>query len=245
MFVDLRGFTTLCEGMTPGETYAFINEYLSRIEPAITENGGFIQHFLGDGILALFCRQSSADDASRAALGMLAAVEHFNDDRQTAGLPPIAIGIGMNTGALMLGTIGGRERLDANVIGDAVNLAARVEGQTKHLGAVLMTETTHAGLADATRFALREVDRVVVKGRSAAVSLFELTPSPRTTADLFAEGLAALRRGDLATARLRFEGCLDEDRADLAAAVHLQRCRTFEAQGLPENWDGVLRLDAK
>lgn len=245
MFVDLRGFTTLCEGMTPGETYAFINEYLSRIEPAITENGGFIQHFLGDGILALFCRQSSADDASRAALGMLAAVEHFNDDRQNAGLPPIAIGIGMNTGALMLGTIGGRERLDANVIGDAVNLAARVEGQTKHLGAVLMTETTHAGLADASRFALREVDRVIVKGRSAAVSLFELTPSPRPTAALFGEGLTALRQGDLGTARLRFEGCLDEDRGDLAAAVHLQRCHTFEAQGLPENWDGVLRLDAK
>lgn len=245
MFVDLRGFTTLCEGMTPGETYAFINEYLSRIEPAITENGGFIQHFLGDGILALFCRQSSADDASRAALGMLGAVEHFNDDRQTAGLPPIAIGIGMNTGALMLGTIGGRERLDANVIGDAVNLAARVEGQTKNLGAVLMTESTHAGLADAARYALREVDRVIVKGRSAAVSLFELTPSPRPTAGLFAEGLAALRQGDLGTARLRFEGCVDEDPGDLAAGVHLQRCHTFEAQGLPENWDGVLRLDAK
>ena len=245
MFVDLRGFTTLCEGMSPGETYAFINEYLSRIEPSISEHGGFIQHFLGDGILALFCRGSSSDDATLASLDLLAAVERFNEAREAVGQPPIAVGIGMNSGSLMLGTIGGHERLDANVIGDAVNLAARVEGQTKNLGPVLMTETTYAGLVDPSRYAVREVDRVIVKGRSAAVSLFELTRTPRPTAGLFAEGLAAWRAGDLPTARLRFEGCVDEDRGDLAAALHVQRCRDLEARGLPADWDGVVRLDAK
>lgn len=245
MFVDLRGFTTLCEGMTPGETYAFINTYLAHVEPAINENGGFIQHFLGDGILALFCRQTSPDDACRAAQGMLGAVDRLNDERAAAGAPPIAIGIGMNTGTLMLGTIGGRERLDANVIGDAVNLAARVEGQTKNLGPVLLTESTHAGLVDAARYPLREVDRVIVKGRSAAVRLFELTQTARGTAALFATGLAAFRRGDLAPARLAFEGCVDEDPTDLAAALHVARCHEYEARGLPEGWDGVVRLDVK
>ena len=139
--------------------------------------------------------------------------------------------------------------MEVSVIGDAVNLAARVEGQTKNLGPVLITESTHAGLADATRYALREVDRVIVKGRSGAVSLHELTARPRPAAPLFAEALAAWRRGELDEALPRFEGCVDEDPTDAAAALHVHRCREllpiFKARGLPPDWDGVVRLDAK
>ncbi len=245
MFVDLRGFTTLCEGMSPADTYTFINEYLAHVEPCISNHGGFIQHFLGDGILALFCRQSSPDDACLAALDLMRAVEHFNTERATHGHAPIHIGIGMNTGPLMLGTIGGRERLDANVIGDAVNLAARVEGQSKNLGPVILTESTYAGLADPSRLSLREVDRVIVKGRSGAVSLYELCTRPRPSAEPFARALHHFRQGDMDLALQGFEAACQADATDLAAALHTGRARLMLVGGVPDDWNGVVRLDAK
>jgi predicted ATPase/class 3 adenylate cyclase len=245
MFTDLRGFTSLCEGMTPGQTYAFINAYLAHVEPCITEHGGFIQHFLGDGILALFWRSSSADDAVLSSLQLLDAVERFNAERRALEQPEVAVGIGMNTGTLMLGTIGGRERLDANVIGDAVNVAARVEGQTKYLGSVLLTDATASRLADPSRYPLREVDRVVVKGRTAPVTLFELTPRPRATQARFDLALQAYRDGQFESAGAHFEALATDDATDAASAHLARRCAQMLLGGLPPDWSGIYRLDSK
>ena len=126
LFSDIRSFTTLSESMSPDENFAFINAYLEHVGPVIRDHDGFIDKYIGDAIMALFI---SADDALRAGLSMLDALEQFNAGRRATGRQPIAIGIGINTGSLMLGTIGERHRMDGTVISDAVNLAAAQRSQ--------------------------------------------------------------------------------------------------------------------
>src|ERR1700722_4014378 len=145
LFSDIRSFTTLSEKMTPDENFAFINTYLAHMGPVIRTHNGFIDKYIGDAIMALF---EDADDALRAGLAMHAALEGFNEERRASGLEPIAIGIGLNTGSLMLGTIGEKNRMDGTVISDAVNLASRIESLTKeyHVG-LLISQYTYEQLA--------------------------------------------------------------------------------------------------
>src|SRR5262249_55024747 len=153
LFSDIRSFTTLSEAMTPDENFAFINDYLERMGPVIRTHNGFIDKYIGDAIMALF---ANADDALRAGLAMLDALAAFNADRQSAGQPAIAIGVGINTGSLMLGTIGERHRMDGTVISDAVNLAARVESLTKdYREPLLISEYTYQRLANPTVYDVR------------------------------------------------------------------------------------------
>jgi class 3 adenylate cyclase len=172
LFSDIRSFTTLSERMTPDENFAFINAYLERMGPVIRDHDGFIDKYIGDAIMALFAK---ADDAVRAGLAMLGALDEFNAQRRSAGLDPIAIGIGINSGSLMLGTIGEKHRMDGTVISDAVNLAARVESLTKDYRVpLLISEYTHRQLADPRAYDIRSVDVVVVKGKTRPVMIYEV-----------------------------------------------------------------------
>jgi class 3 adenylate cyclase/HAMP domain-containing protein len=175
LFSDIRSFTTLSEGMSPDENFGFINAYLERMGPVIREHHGFIDKYIGDAIMALF---NDADDAVRAGLAMLRTLDGFNDDRQGAGLAPIGIGVGINTGLLMLGTIGEKHRMDGTVISDAVNLAARVESLTKEYDKpLLISEFTLADLADPKAYDIQPVDVVVVKGKTKPVGIFTVAVS--------------------------------------------------------------------
>jgi class 3 adenylate cyclase/HAMP domain-containing protein len=175
LFSDIRSFTTLSEGMTPDENFAFINAYLDRMGPVIRDHNGFIDKYIGDAIMALF---GNADDAVRAGLAMLGALDGFNDERSASGLEPIAFGVGINTGQLMLGTIGEKDRMDGTVISDAVNLAARVESLTKDYGTpLLISEFTLRELADPGAYDIRPVDVVVVKGKTRPVAIYAVGAS--------------------------------------------------------------------
>ena len=176
LFSDIRGFTTLSEQMSPDETFAFINTYLERMGPVIRDHHGFIDKYIGDAIMALF---ANADDALQAGLAMLAALDGFNAERRATGLPPIEIGIGINTGSLMLGTIGEKHRMDGTVISDAVNLAARIESLTKDYAApMLISEFTYRELSNPEASAIRPVDVVVVKGKTLPVAIYAVSPTP-------------------------------------------------------------------
>jgi hemerythrin len=129
LFADIRAFTSLSESMSPQENFNFLNAYLVQMEPVITAHGGFIDKYIGDGIMALF--PDSPDAALRCAQAMLQRLDDYNTGRERAGYRPIKVGIGINTGIVILGTIGGASRMDGTVIGDAVNLAARLERLTK------------------------------------------------------------------------------------------------------------------
>jgi len=172
LFSDIRNFTTLSEAMTPDENFDFINGYLENMGPVIRDHNGFIDKYIGDAIMALF---EDADDAVRASLAMVDTLGRYNDGRRAAGQPPIAIGIGLNTGSLMLGTIGESHRMDGTVISDAVNLASRIESLTKvYKVGVLISQFTHERLADADAYRIRPVDEVTVKGKSRPVRILEV-----------------------------------------------------------------------
>lgn len=172
LFADIRNFTALSERLSPDDNFAFINAYLAEMGPVIARHGGFIDKYIGDGIMALF---EKADDGVRASVAMLEALERFNAARRAAGAEPIAIGIGLNSGSLMMGTIGEQHRMDGTVISDAVNLAARLESLTKDYRVpLLVSQFAVDRLDDPGAYALRPVDTVVVRGRSQPVAIFEV-----------------------------------------------------------------------
>jgi len=186
LFSDIRDFTTLSEKMTPKDNFQFINAYLSRMESAILENHGFIDKYIGDAIMALF--SGSADDAVNAGLAMLQQLEIYNQERVTAGEIPIKIGIGINTGNLMLGTVGGRNRMDTTVISDAVNLASRVESLTKNYGVpLLITQHTYTRLLNPHRYVISLIDTVKVKGKSELVKVYAVRLNPLDSQDFSSE----------------------------------------------------------
>lgn len=172
LFSDIRNFTALSEAMTPDENFDFINGYLESMGPVIRAHDGFIDKYIGDAIMALF---EKPDDAVRASLAMVETLARYNAGRHAKGRMPIAIGVGINTGTLMLGTIGESHRMDGTVISDAVNLASRVEALTKTYAlGVLISQFTRDSLARPEDYDIRLVDTVTVKGKTRPVSIFQV-----------------------------------------------------------------------
>lgn len=231
LFSDIRDFTTISEQMTPAENFAFINEYLGYMEPQIQKYGGFIDKYIGDAIMALF--PNSADDAVQGAIAMLEELKMYNSERQQRNLKPIRIGIGLHTGRLMLGTVGGFGRMDGTVIGDAVNLSSRVEGLTKTYGvSLLITHQTLAGLFKPVEYDLRFIEQVKAKGKAKAVGLFEIfsadPPELRdakiATKEKFERAVLLFHQQLFPEAATLFQECLEYGEGDLVACSYLDRC---------------------
>ena len=233
LFADIRDFTSLSESMSPQENFNFLNSYLVQMEPVIAAHGGFIDKYIGDAIMALF--PESPDAALRCALAMLARLEDYNDGRRRAGYRPIKIGIGINTGIVILGTIGGAARMDGTVIGDAVNLAARLERLTKdyHVS-ILVSEYTLYCLDQPELWSIRFLDRTQVRGKQGSQSVYEVfnaDPGPLREAKIegikaFEQALAFFHLDDIPAARERLVGYLRTAPDDTAAQVYVERCDT-------------------
>ena len=239
LFADIRGFTELSEKISPHENFKFINAYLCRMEPAITENNGFIDKYIGDAIMALFV--GSADDALKAGIAMLERLNDYNETRQRPERPPIKIGVGINTGVLMLGTVGGQNRMDGTVISDAVNLASRIEGLTKTYGiSLLITEYSYHKLKNSSKYHIREVDRVKVKGKTKGVTVYEVfdadLPEVKNlkiqTLDDFEAGFKFYHDDVLDEAHCCFERVLAVNPADQVAQIYLERCYDSSEVGI-------------
>jgi class 3 adenylate cyclase/CheY-like chemotaxis protein len=235
LFSDIRSFTTISEKMTPEENFRFINSYLSRMEPAIMANSGFIDKYIGDSIMALF--SGSADDAIKAGIAMLNTLVEYNQHRASVGYPPIKIGIGINTGSLMLGTVGGINRMDGTVISDAVNLASRIESLTKEYGvSLLISHQTFAKLQNPSDYNMRLIERLKVKGKSKAVAVFEvfdgdppeLRQAKLATAGIFEEGVLYYYGSSFRKAAQQFEECLRQNPEDKVAQIYLDRCQPYQ-----------------
>ena len=252
LFSDIRDFTMLSEKLTPAENFRFTNSYLSRMEPCIRENGGFIDKFIGDAIMALF--PTDADAAVRAAVSMLKALVTYNQDRAKVGYQPIRVGIGLNTGALMLGTVGGESRMDSTVISDAVNLASRLESLTKLYGAnLLIGQNTYDRLTDISEFSIRMIGLVQVKGKSEPVRVYEVTDgddsdvTERKGASLEAFGAAYdqyLNR-DFEASVSGFQAVVDANPEDRVSQMYLKRSIEFAESGVAPGWTGVEVVDFK
>jgi class 3 adenylate cyclase len=177
MFADIRDFTALSETMTPEENFKFINSYLRRMGPVVRRHSGFVDKYMGDGIMALF--PGSPRNAIDAAVDLRSALIDYNAHRAKSGYAPIRMGIGIHRGALMLGTIGENQRMDSTVISDTVNAASRLEGLTKKFGKDILIsgETVEAlGLEIASEYHLEYLDEATVKGRKRPLKVYSLAP---------------------------------------------------------------------
>lgn len=231
LFADIRAFTTHSEQMTSEDTFKFINGYLRRMEPAIIENSGFIDKYIGDEIMALF--EVSADMAVNAGVTMLKILAEYNLSRQKRDRQPIEIGIGINTGNLRLGTVGGNFRIDTTVIGDAVNLGSRLQQLTKiYQVPFLISHTTLADLEEPMKYALRFVAQVQVRGKAQKVGVFEVfeadPPAQKQakleTKPIFELALIRYYQGSIEDAKFLFAMCLEKNPTDCVAQSYLKRC---------------------
>jgi class 3 adenylate cyclase len=232
LFTDIRSFTSLSEKMTAEDNFKFLNAYLSRMGPIIKEYGGFIDKFIGDAIMALF-PPDSAQKAVQAAIQMRRALAQYNQKRIQSGYVPIDTGIGINTGEVMLGTLGSHDRLSTTVIGDSVNLASRLESLTKAMGcSIIITEYLYQKLPDVAQFSIRKIGQVKVLGKQHPVHIYEVFDADPTeiltqkqqTANTFAQALTQYQHGDYTQAQAIFQECVKTCPHDLVAQKYIERC---------------------
>lgn len=249
LFSDIRNFTSLSEVMSPQENINFLNAYLGKIGPVIRQNNGFIDKYIGDGIMALFPHQP--EDAINAAIAIQQAVHEFN---QNSGQPPIQIGIGLHTGPTMIGIIGEEERMQSTVISDAVNMAARLEGLTKRYGvSLIISDDTMSKIADPSNYNFRCIDNVQLKGRVEGTQVYEIfdgdneveASKKMDTKAPFEEGLFLYYDKRFAEASVQFNNVLQTNPNDLAAKIYIERSAKYMVEGVPADWDGVTALREK
>jgi len=179
LFSDIRGFTTISESMDPVSLIKLLNRYFTPMTDAVLENGGMLDKYIGDAVMAFFNApvdvKEHADASCKTALVMIERLNTLNKQLISEGLTPIKIGIGINTAEVVVGNMGSDTRFNYTVIGDGVNLASRVEGLTKNYGInILITEFTVLKISDI--FVYRKIEPVKVKGKNEAVLLYELLP---------------------------------------------------------------------
>ena len=249
IFSDIRDYTTLSEKMSPEENFQFVNAFAGRMGPIIRSNQGFVNQYLGDGIMAIF--QSNPEDALQAAIMMQSKIREYNVDRQAENRRLLKIGIGLHTGPLIMGIIGDEKRTDAATVADTVNTASRMEGLTKTFGAaVLLSEDAHQGLAHPDTFQFRFLGKVQVKGKKKPVGVYEcldgLSEKEKSMIleqkIIFSEGLNAYYQQDFAIASGAFKKVLSANPNDKAAELYLAKSARFLIEGVPNDWEGVLLM---
>ena len=237
LFADLKRFSALTGGLDPSARFRLLNEHLAALEPVVLEHGGVVDKFIGDSVMAVFDRR--ADDAVAAGIAMLRRVAAENERRALRGEPPIDLGIGVNSGPLMLGTVGTEHRMDTTVISDAVGVAHRVETLTRPYGSgLLLTAATLGAMADPDRWSMRLLDRVIPAPGAAPMDVYEVydaEPIDRraakdATRKAFERGVRAFHDRAVGEAAGQFRLCAALDGADGAVQLYLDRCRKIEAQ---------------
>lgn len=175
LFSDIRGFTSMAEKLKPQVVVQILNEYFADMTPIVFDHQGLLDKFMGDGMMALFGVPYQTDDSAEqcvaAAVAMQCRMASLNEDLKALGLSEVAIGIGINTGAVTVGYIGSKERTDYTAIGDSVNLAARLEKQAQS-GQIIISGSTLSAIGN--RFPVRPCGQITVKGRQEAVRIFEV-----------------------------------------------------------------------
>ena len=256
LFSDVRSFTTLTERLGAQGTVQLLNEYFTLMVDCITREGGMLDKFIGDAIMAGFgvpvAHDDDPDRAVRAAVAMIRALDQWNARREAEGEMPVHIGIGLNTDVVVSGNIGSPKRMDYTMIGDGVNLAARLESACKFYHArVLLSDHTLKKLRGTYR--TREADRVIVKGKTEPVAVHELLdfhdedsfPDIMEALGYFREGSEKYRHRDFHGARRAFAEALALHPGDGLARLWVARCDTLIAEPPGDDWNGVWVMETK
>jgi adenylate cyclase len=254
MFADVAGFTTLAEGRDPGEVVSLMNECFEQLTGVIQAEGGTVDKFIGDAVMAFWnapvAQPDHAARALRATRELLAAVARVNASWASRGLPALGMRVGVATGPAVVGNVGSQTKFNYTVMGDTVNLASRVEGAAKVYGtASLITDATAAAAGGAVP--LRELDWLRVKGRGEAVPVFEVlldtdpTSARAEALRAYAKGLEQYRARAFAEAEGQFDAALALVPDDGPSKEMKERCRVYAATPPPADWRGDHVLTSK
>ncbi|MFA5946592.1 MAG: adenylate/guanylate cyclase domain-containing protein [Patescibacteria group bacterium] len=245
LFSDIRGFTSLSEKMKPEELVPFLNEYLTAMTDIVLSSEGVVDKYIGDAIMAFWGAPITQEDhavrAAMTAVKMKRKLVELQEGWSKSGKPRIDIGVGLNTGEVLVGNMGSKQRFDYTVIGDDVNLASRLEGLTKQYGAtILISESTRKKLGEA--FVVRELDLVAVKGRTKPVCVYELVEESAQVDQLakndienFEIALSLYREQRWDESAGIFESLAKTDKP---SAVFLERTKYLKAHPPGDSWDG-------
>lgn len=257
LFSDIRSFTTLTEELGPQGTVSLLNEYFTIMVECIQKEGGMLDKFIGDAIMAAFGvpvnHEDDEDRAVRAAIAMITGLFEWNKGRAAEGKKPVDMGVGLNTGEVVTGNIGSPKRMDYTMIGDGVNLASRLESACKqYFARILISEFTLAKLKE-KKHITREVDRVVVKGKTEAVAIYEVLdyytdqtfPNLSQAVPLFNDALKLYRQMKWDTAVEAFKEVLNLNPKDRLTQMYIERCEHMKASPPDEGWDGVWVMKTK
>jgi class 3 adenylate cyclase len=248
LFTDIRGFTTLCEGMKPGNVVEMLNHYLDIQSSVILANGGDVDKFVGDAVMAMFEGQRKETNACKTSMEIRKAMAEEKVLAEKARTHSISIGIGIHTGPVIFGSVGAKDRMDFTSIGDTVNLAARLEGANKIYGTkTLLTEAVHEKVK--ASYLCREIDRLTVKGKTRPVRIFELLQARKNATEkllnikkIFEEGLHLYRGQKWQAAEKAFVFLRDKF-DDETSAVFLKRVALYKKD--PPGSDWVFNLTVK
>lgn len=253
LFSDIRGFTSVSEKMDAQSLVGLLNKYLTAMAKIVLENRGVVDKFIGDAIMAFWGAplplKNHAEEAVRTAIEMSRELKKRNEEWKKLNYPEIKIGIGLNTGEVVVGNIGSHERFDYTVIGDNVNLASRLEGLTKFYGVgIIISESTAGAVKD--KFVLRQIDFVAVKGKMQGVKIYEVLglvhgkEKFKNLVEKFASGFEVYLKKDWAAAKKVFEEILAENPDDGPSKVLKERMDEFLTSP-PADFDGVYHLKFK
>ena len=252
LFTDVRDYTSLSESMTPQQNFKFVNAYVGRMGPLIQRNKGFVNQYLGDGIMALF--PENATHALEASIAMQKTILEYNVRRVKEGFKPISVGMGMHTGALVMGIIGDLHRNDTAIIADTVNTASRMEGTTKYYGAnIVLSESSMASIEKKDDFNFRYLGKIKVKGKNEAIGVYEcfngdediIVELKIKTLKDFEKGLKYFFNKEFPKASAAFDKVLGKNPKDMVAKYFVTKSAEYTISGTPEDWDMVNALDNK
>ena len=251
LFTDIRGFTTMCENMQPREVISILNHYLDIETKIIFENGGDVDKYVGDEIMAFFSGPKKEINACKAAMEIRKAMRREQKAALKEGSALVSIGIGINSGPVVFGPVGSKTRKDFTSIGDTVNLAARLEGANKEYGSKsIISEEVYKNLSN--DFICRELDFIAVKGKTEAVRIYEiLQPTEKLTTEklhdikkLFETGLAYYRKRKWKHAEKYFAECAQKYN-DTPSKVFLRRVAHYQISPPKPKWSGVFVMNVK
>ncbi len=255
-FSDIAGFTSLSEKLTPETLVALLNEYLTAMTAIIFEHGGTLDKYEGDAIMAFWGAPVHQDDnairACRASLAMQRELAIIRNQWKAEGKPELHVRIGLNTGEMLVGNMGGRERFDYTVIGDSVNLASRLEGANKQYhSSIMLGQLTRDRAAE--HIIDRELDLLVVVGKSDPVRVYELlalkeegvSAEMQKFLSCYHEGLRLHRLREWEAAIACLEEALKHKPGDYPAQIYIERCKMYQIAPPPHDWNGVFVLKTK
>jgi len=254
LFSDIRGFTTIAEGLTPEELVHLLNEYLTVMTDIVLKNDGLLDKYMGDAIMAIFGAPLDLPDhpikACHAALEMIKELKNLNQKWIAEGKHPMDIGIGINTGPMIVGNMGSAQRFDFTVMGDSVNLGSRLEGVNKSYKTnIIISEFTFESVKN--DFTCMELDAVRVKGKKRPVKIYslvgykDLPGIQEEVINQFNQGVMFYKRRKWDNAIHIFENITAMDPNLYAAQVYIDRCFDLKKNPPPADWDGVYTMTTK